>query len=203
RLRGAQLDSVGKIALRDQLTERARHIPGVEYAARGVTVPYYMTWNDDLFVQGIDSVSKLGQFNLQAVSPAYFETMGTRILGGRGVPAEDRAGTAPVMVVSQSMARALWPNQEALGKCVRVSADTAPCRTVVGIAENIRSGKLDTEPDMNYYMPITQFARTAGGVFVRTRGSATTHMPTVRRELQRVMPGAAYVAIKPMSEVLE
>jgi predicted permease len=203
RLRGVQLDSAASVSLRDRLAERAARIPGVEGAARGVTVPYYMTWNDDLFVQGIDSVSKLGQFNLQAVSPAYFETMGTRILRGRGVTAEDRAGTAPVMVVSQSMARALWPNQEALGKCVRVSADTAPCRTVVGIAENIRSGKLDEPPDMNYYLPITQFATTGGGVFVRTRQHAESQMQAVRRELQRLMPGAAYVAITPMTEVLE
>jgi predicted permease len=203
RLRGLKLDSAGNVTLRNRLAERAAGMPGVEGAARGVTVPYYMTWNDDLFVEGIDSVSKLGTFNLQAVSPGYFETMGTRILRGRGVTAEDRAGTPPVMIVSQSMARALWPNQEAIGKCVRVSADTAPCRTVVGVAENIRSGKLDEPPDMNYYMPITQFGVKGGGVFVRTRQDAASQVQAVRRELQRLMPGAAYVAITPMAEVIE
>jgi predicted permease len=203
RLRGLTLDSSGNASLRDQLAERARGIPGVEHAARGVTVPYYMTWNDDLFVEGIDSVSKRGDFLLQAASPGYFETMGTRILRGRGITVDDRAGAPPVMVVSQSMARALWPGQEALGKCVRVSADTAPCRAVVGIAEDVRADKLDAAPNNHYYMPIAQFGPSRGGIFVRTRRDAASEVASVRRELQRVMPGAAYVAITPMSDIVE
>ena len=50
-----------------------------------------MTWQLDLFVAGIDSVSKLGEFTLQAGSPSFFATMGTRIVRGRGITAEDRA----------------------------------------------------------------------------------------------------------------
>jgi predicted permease len=203
RLRGVKLDSAAKVSLRERVAERAATIPGVERAARGVTVPYYMTWNDDLFVQGIDSVSRLGEFSLQAAAPGFFETMGTRVLRGRGITPEDRAGAPPVIIVSQSMARALWRGQDALGKCIRVSADTAPCRTVVGVVEDIRSGKLDQPADMTYYMPITQFAVTQGGVFVRTRRSAESQTAAVRRELQRLMPGAAYIAITPMNEVLE
>jgi predicted permease len=203
RLRGVTLDSAANISLRNQLVDRATQIPGVEHAARGVTVPYYMTWNDDLFVQGIDSVSRLGEFSLQAASPGFFETTGTRIVRGRGISPDDRAGSPPVVVVSQSMARVLWPGVEALGKCVRVSTPTSPCRTVVGIAEDIRTGKLDDAPSMHYYLPITQFATTGGGVFVRTRRDATTELAVVRRELQRLMPGAAYIAITPMSEVVE
>jgi ABC-type antimicrobial peptide transport system permease subunit len=107
------------------------------------------------------------------------------------------------MVVSYSMARTLWPGQEAIGKCVRVSAADSPCRTVVGIAEDIRIGKLDDAPSMHYYMPIAQFGPTRGGVFVRTRRDAATELAAVRRELQRLMPGAAYLAITPMSEVVE
>src|SRR5262245_12553850 len=56
---------------------------------------------------------------------------------------------------------------------------------------------------MNYYMPITQFSPKGGGVFVRTKQRAATQVQAVRRELQRLMPGAAYVAVTPMSEVLE
>jgi predicted permease len=203
RLRGVTLDSTGNVDLRERLVARAKTIPGVEHASRAVTVPYYMTWNDDLFVQGIDSVSRLGQFSLQAGSPGFFETLGTRIVRGRGITAEDRAGSPAVMVVSQLMARTLWPGQEALGKCIRVSTNTAPCRTVVGIAEDIRTGDLSEQPNMHYYMPIAQFGSTGGGVFVRTRRDAASEMATVRRELQRLMPGAAYVAITPMSEFIE
>jgi putative ABC transport system permease protein len=200
-MRGVKLDRPAEDALRNTLVERAAAIPGVEHAARGITVPFWQTWNDDLFVAEIDSVSRLGEFKLQAVSPGYFETMGTRIVRGRPVTAEDREGTAPVMVVSESMAHVLWPRQEALGKCVRVGADTNPCRTVVGVAHDIRSGDIDSV-SFHYYMPIAQFQPWRGGLYVRTRGSAASQIEVVRRELQRAMPGTSYVTVTAMSNVL-
>ena len=114
-------------------------------------------------------MTKLGDFTLQAGSPSFFSTMGTRLIRGRGITTEDRSGTQRVMVVSEGMAKRLWPNEDAIGKCVRVNADTAPCTNVVGIAEDVRRGSL-SEPEFHYYMPIDQFARTQGGIFVRTQG---------------------------------
>ena len=51
----------------------------------GLTVPFWNTWAEDMFVPGIDSVSRLGNFTLQAGTGDYFATMGTRILRGRGI----------------------------------------------------------------------------------------------------------------------
>src|SRR5207245_394881 len=84
-------------------------------------------------------VRSLGDFDLNDVSPDYFATMGTRILRGRGVSAQDIRAAPQVMVVSDAMAKALWPGQDAIGQCVKVGADTTPCRYVVGVAENIKS----------------------------------------------------------------
>jgi len=67
------------------------------------------------------------------------------------------------------MAKKLWPNEDALGKCVRVDADTVPCTTVVGIAEDIRNGSI-SETQMHYYLPIAQFHPQDGGVFVEFFG---------------------------------
>ena len=73
-----------------------------------------------LFVAGIDTVARLGRFDLNAVSPDYFATMGTRILRGRGILATDLEHSQLVMVVSQAMANTLWPDEDAIGKCVRI-----------------------------------------------------------------------------------
>jgi ABC-type antimicrobial peptide transport system permease subunit len=99
------------------------------------------------------------------------------------------------------MATRLWPHEDALGKCVRVLADTAPCTTVVGIAQDVRRTNISTT-EMHYYLPSAQFHPEQGGLFIRTNGPAADHAEEVRRALQRVMPGASYVTITPMSTVI-
>jgi len=199
--RGVKLDTVQNTQLRDRLLATVRTLPAVENASRGLTVPFWMTWDLDLFVPGIDSVSKLGEFTLQAGSPDFFSTMGTRVIRGRGFSTTDVKNAPLVMVVGESMAKKLWPNDDALGKCVRIEADTVPCTTVVGIAEDVRRGSI-SEAEMHYYLPIAQFHPHEGGVFVRTRGSAESQIDAVRRSLQALMPGASYVTVTPMSTIL-
>jgi hypothetical protein len=154
-----------------------------------------------LFVAGIDSVDRLGSFTLQAASPDFFATTGTRILRGRGITSDDREHAPLVMVVGESMAKKLWPNTAAIGQCIKVAADTMPCTTVVGIAEDVRRGSI-RETEMHYYMPIEQFRRRMGGLFVRTHGPAADKADEVRRELQRLMPGVSYVTVTPMSTII-
>jgi putative ABC transport system permease protein len=203
QMRGVKLDSAARVALRNRLLEEARTIPGVTHAARRVTVPFYWTWNTDLHVAGIDSVSRLGEFDLNAVSPDYFATMGTRLLRGRGIEAGDVGGAPRVMVVGTSMAKTLWPGQEALGQCVRVGSDTVPCTTVVGIAEDIKTQELKGEGNyFFYYLPSAQYGADQGGLFVRSAGPATAIQETVRRRLQPLMPGASYVTVTPLADIL-
>jgi len=201
-MRGVTLDSAAEVVLRRRLLAEAQAIPGVTHATRQLTMPFWSTWNVDLHVAGIDSVDRLGEFDLNAVTPDYFSTMGTRILRGRGIGAQDVAGAPGVMVVSAAMARALWPGADALGQCLRVGADTAPCTTVVGIAENIKAHSLDQDPGLLYYLSADQFHPQQGGLFVRTRGEAATAVESIRRQLQRTMPGAAYVNVTPFADIL-
>jgi ABC-type antimicrobial peptide transport system permease subunit len=107
-----------------------------------------------------------------------------------------------VAVVSENMARALWPGKDAIGQCMKVSADTMPCTYVVGIAENIKEQSLDADPGYYYYLSVRQFRPHLGGLFVRTRGDAAKLQEAVRRRLQREMPGASYVTITPFSEII-
>ena len=202
-MRGVRLSNDETAALKRRLLEGARVIPGVENAARTWGVPFWSTVQLDIFVPGIDSANRFGSFILNAVSPGYFQTMGTRMLRGREITEQDRRGAPPVMVVSEQMARKLWPNQDPIGKCVKVNADTMPCSTVIGIAEGIRRGGFEGDEMLQYYVPVEQFQPRAGGLFVRTRGSAALSVETVRRELQQVMPGLSYLNVMPLSQILE
>ena len=155
-----------------------------------------------LFVTGIDSVRRLGRFTLQGGTPSFFHTFGTRVVRGRGITSEDTKDAPRVMVVSEAMARTLWPGRDAIGQCIRVQADTMPCTTVVGIAENIKSRSLTDDPGLNYYMPVEQYHPQDAQLLVRVRGNADDYIETVRRALQHEMPGSAYVVVHSMREVV-
>src|ERR1019366_6895955 len=120
-------------------------------------MPFLLTVRIALYVPGIDSVQKLGLFNLNEVSPEYFATLGTRIVRGRGINSGDHEGAPGAMVVSASMARRLWPSSDAIGQCVKLDADIRPCTYIVGIAEDIKAQKLEGDPSYNYYLPVAQW----------------------------------------------
>ena len=201
-MRGVMLDSAHTVALGRQLLAAATAIPGVEHASLQVAVPFWSTWEEDLFVAGIDSVRRLGDFRLNAVSPDYFATMGTRLLRGRAITDADVAGAPRAMVVSQSMAHTLWPGRDPIGQCVKVGADTVPCSYVVGVAEDIKASSLSKDDGLYYYLSAAQWPADDQGLFVRMHGDAAQSAELVRRALQRLMPGASYVTVTPLSEIL-
>ena len=193
-LRGVTLSDPERRALIDRLFAAARAVPGVVNATLTVSVPF---WSNEgrgaPFVPGRDSTFKLGRFLLQAGSPSYFETVGTRILRGRGFTDADRTGGQKVAVITESMARALWPGQDALGRQFRLGSDTNSMTTVVGIAEDMHARMLQDTREFWYYLPIAQY-NGAGSpqMFVRVNGSAEDYSERLRRRLQREMPGVAY-----------
>jgi len=202
QMRGVQLDSAKNVALRRSLLEEASTIPGLTHWSRQITMPFWSTWSMGLHVAGIDSVDRLGEFDLNAVSADYFATMGTRLLRGRGITDQDVAGAPRVMVVSEAMAHTLWPGREALGECVRVGDDTVPCTTVVGVAENIKAQSLSDDRGLFYYTAIAQFNPDGGGLFLRVHGDPARMQETIRRRLQPLMPGASYVTTTPLAKVV-
>lgn len=201
-MRGVELDSAHAVMLRRELLDKAKSLPGVEHVALNTSIPFWSVWSMQLHVAGIDSVSRLGEFDLNAVTPDYFATMGTRLLRGRGIEARDVAGAPGAMVVSEAMARRLWPGQDAIGQCVKVAADTVPCTYVVGVAENIKNSSLSDDPELYYYLSAEQFHPDRTGLLVRTRGDAPRQAESVRRQLQSVMPAPAYVTVTPFADVV-
>jgi putative ABC transport system permease protein len=203
-LRGLQLPDSSLIVLHRRLLESAQAIPGVEYATFVSSIPFWSTSSTDFFVTGIDSVRRLGRFTFQTSTPDYFKALGTRVLRGRPFGAEDRAGAPRVVVISEGMARVLWPGREALGQCMRIDADTMPCTTVIGIAEDAVQNSVTEEQRFRYYLPLEQ-VRPAGGhtLLLRMRGDPVAQVERVRKALQPVMPGQSYVTVRPLEELVE
>jgi len=205
-LRGTMLDSARLVELRRELVATAQALPGVRRAAWASSVPFWSTSSTGLYVAGIDSVRRLGRFTYQMTTPDYFAAFGTRILRGRGFTTADRDGAPLVAVVSEGMARALWPDRDALGQCMHVFDETSPCTTVVGIAEDIvqQTSQLSESSRYQYYLPIDQTRPSAGNyLLVRVAGDASQSVESVRKALQRVMPGQSYVTVRPFAELVD
>ncbi|HJQ22175.1 MAG TPA: ADOP family duplicated permease [Gemmatimonadaceae bacterium] len=205
--RGVQLSDAEARALQQRLLSAALSEPGVVSASPTISVPFWSSEGRGApHVPGRDSLQKLGRFMLQAGSPEYFATVGTRIVRGHGFTAADNETAAPVVVVSESMARAVWPDQEAIGRIMRIGSDTNPYMTVIGVAEDIRSHRLQGAPEFTYYMPIAQYIRRFGdarpALFIRVQGDAADRVEAIRRRLQREMPGASYMKAMPLAALV-
>jgi len=206
-LRGLSLDSTNTVAFRRRLLAAARDIPGVEAVSRVNSRPFG-TNTTKLLVPGVDSVERLGRFNFQASDPEYFRVMGTRILRGRPLTSRDDEHAPRVVLVSESMARALWPGQDPLGRCIQVTFTARPpggCSTVVGIAEDVMQQSMTDEQRFMYYLPMDQIDPAWGStLFVRIAGpNASAASERVRLALNTVMPGEGYVTVRPLDELVD
>src|SRR5215510_7496070 len=203
--RGVVLDSVAAENTRRALMDAARAIPGVASVARVNSQPF-ATNTRNLFVAGIDSVARLGRFSYQATTPDYFDVAGTRIVRGRGFKPEERGEAGRVMVVSQSMARVLWPNSDAIGQCLRMGADTTPCSRVIGIAEDVVQENIFDNERLFYYIPDEgpPPMRPGNRLWIRfADGDASRQVETVRRAMQGAMPAPGYVVVSPLEDLVD
>jgi putative ABC transport system permease protein len=197
---------------RERLRADLDRIPGVERTTLVAgTLPFVSSWAVRLSVPGLPERPRVddGGPYIQAVEPGYFAVAGTRLVEGRGFTPEDRAGAPRVAVVNQTMARLYWPGERAIGKCLQIGPDPAPCYTVVGIAENTRRQAIVEGDSLLYYIPLDQAAddlRGSGRLLVRTTTNDADTMgriaETMRRDALSLDPSLRYVAARDLEDVV-
>jgi predicted permease len=175
--------------------ERLNQRPDVEAASLTIGLAFSSGFSEDIRVPGRDTIPQLkggGPF-LSAVTADYFKTVGTRIVRGRAFTPDDRAGSAPVAIVNETMAAALWPNEEAIGKCFSVGQSKV-CADIVGVAANTHQFKLREEEAMSFYIPFGQEQGIGGTqLLVRPRGDPGPVRAAVRHELMALDPTILFV----------
>ena len=203
--RGIVFDTAAAEVTRRTLLDAARAIPGVRSVARVNTMPFATSYRP-LFVAGIDSVGKLGRFNYQATTPDFFDVVATRIVRGRGFTTQEHGPAGYVAVISESMARILWPGLDPIGRCFRMDAPTEPCMRVVGVAEDAVQYSIDDTQRLLYYIPddIRPSVRPGNRLWIRFEtGDPAAQIETVRRALQRVMPPPGYVTVSRLEDAVD
>jgi predicted permease len=206
-LQGAGFASAERQLLYATMAERVRHMPGIAGVSIGGALPFRSSFADYFHVPGIDTLPRVkdGGPYVNAVTPDYFQTLGIRILRGRGFTAADEASHARVMVVSESMARLIWRGRDPIGQCIGVVADSLPCTTIVGIAQNThRNGVIEDSEVLQYYIQL-QHASTEMGdrvLFIRPADGDPAHwVEPVRRALQTAAPNLPFADVRPMTKL--
>jgi predicted permease len=193
-------------ALYRRLLEAARAVPGAQSAAVAVGLPFSSSWAEAVSVPGRDSLPLTadGGPYFNAVSGDFFGTLGTRILRGRAITDADRATTPRVVVVNQTLASLWWPNEDPIGRCMKVGGDTMPCAEVVGVAENAKRQALIEDPVVHFFVPIAQAPAYADArvLFIRPTGDALEAVEAIRRELQTRVPDAPFIEVSSLEDLV-
>ena len=180
------------LPLYKEAIRRIGELPGVERVAVGTLVPWREAgaWFDAQFtVEGLSKADgeedPRGRF--RTVSPGFFAALGVPIVAGRDFNAGDRRDSEKVVIVSQSLAQRLFPNQDAVNRRLTwtdpvmkfIDVSTGP-RRIIGIAADLDDENLVPGPVMAVYHPLDQ--EVGGGrLFVHARTDPYALVPTITR----------------------
>jgi putative ABC transport system permease protein len=166
-----------------EAVRRIQQLPGVDGVAVGSSVPWRDAGNfgpgfefsADGHVKAAGEEDPRGRF--RTVSPGFFAALGVPIIAGRDFNAADRKGSEPVVIVSQSVAQRMFPNQDAVNHhliwtdpIMKFIGVTPAPRRIVGVAADVDDENVAPGPALSVYHP---FGQAFGGerLFVHTRAN--------------------------------
>jgi len=191
----------GGLPLAERIVDALRGMPGIESSSfAGIVALGFETSETRLQVEGRAPGTVGSPAFLNSVGPAYFATLGIRVVAGREFDARDRQGSPEVAIVSEAFARAYFPGETALGKRIRPSERDAFAE-IVGIVADSKHGSIAEAPTPLYYGAYTQRPRVSSQtrplvIHVRTAGppvallSPAALQSEIRRVISSIEPGA-------------
>jgi putative ABC transport system permease protein len=118
------------------------------------------------------------------VTPGYFRTLEIGMLRGRPFSDADTAESRQVVLVSETAAQRWWPNQDPIGKRVRLPAGMDQVwRTVVGVVHDVKQAGLDAPPTMQIYLPHAQSGSGSMTLVVRTSSDPLSSINAIRQRI--------------------
>ena len=144
-----------------QVIDRVKTVPGIEATSVTSHMPFLATEELPITVESVANAGAQTQsIETRTVSTDYLNTMQIPLAGGQFFSAEDGPQSAPVVVVNQAMVNRYWPNQDPLGKRIKMgNADSkSPWFTVKGVVKDSAQLTLDREIRPEIYFPLAQLA---------------------------------------------
>jgi putative ABC transport system permease protein len=217
---GSRYDSYEKTeTFYHTLLNRAAAIPGVHAAALGNAIPLGATSSSNnefggcalVFVEGrpLQPGEQAPCVGYPVVTPGYFRALGIKVRGREPSWSDVESRNGDV-VVTQALAKRLWPGQDAIGKGVRGGGDNPPFYHVVGVASDFRGDALDKPPVQAVFYPLLPLPksglwgpRTDVTILLRTNGlPPRTLTAPLRRILRDLDPNVPLSNIRTMDDVV-
>lgn len=203
-----------QIAFFERLLHQVRTMPGVESA--GVIDDLPMGGggsHQPVAIEGqpVVPMSDQPEVDVRLISPGYLQTMRVPLLQGRDLTDSDVAGRPPVVLISESMAKRFWPNENSIGKHLTLTFYPGVAREVVGVVGDVKLDSLDeTRPVATVYWPLDQlFAppseawRSFGmSLAVRTGRDPMNAVSAVAAAVHEVDPETPVTQVLSMNELI-
>ena len=140
----------------------------------------------------------------RAITPAYFDAMGMRLLQGRAFHDDDDETAPPVVVVSASLVQRYWPGQQVVGKRLKLGRyeSKVPWRTIVGVVGDVRHNSLAEISRPVVYYPHAQNPDNGMVLVIRSAAAPAAIAGSVRDALRRLDPDLPVSQLQPMRELI-
>ena len=171
----------------DDVLQRARAVPGITAAGISDILPLDgdRSWQVQAKGQVYDKVHYPPEPFIRVVTDGYFEALGIALKAGREFSQSDRESSEPVVMVNETLARTLWPGQDAVGKIVTQDGG----RRVIGVVADVHHGGPERLGGSEMYMPMRQTRDYAAmRLVVRTTLPPDSLAASIRMALRPIDP---------------
>lgn len=192
-------------ALYERVREQLDHAPGVSSAALVAGLPLSGALSRAPYARA-DRAVPLNQRPLgptRSVTPGYFETLGIPLRGGRDFTPRDDLNAQPVVILSESTARSLFPDEDPIGRVILTGSQNGGIRAqVVGVVGDVRSLTLTQTTEVELYRPFAQRQLPFAQIAVRAAGSPESVIGTLRAVVRKVDPELPLTQVITAEQVL-
>ena len=199
-----RVDTAAKTAAFDrEVLHRVEQIPGVQTAAITDSLPMSRnrSWGISAKGKHYEPDELPGTF-VYVVSPGYLNAIGMRLIKGRDMTWEDNDPKQAVVIINETVARYLWPNEDPIDRIAVVGGADA---RVIGVIADVRETSAEAKSGWQMYISAAapQFGAEDSQLVIRSSLPAETLQPTVLAALRQINPGQPAADLKPIQLLVD
>jgi putative ABC transport system permease protein len=189
-----------------QLLEKISTTPGIAAASLVSDVP--LTGGGDFLAFGIEGITRSPSDPIQdaethGVSPDYFKALGIQLKRGALFTVQDTLNSPGVVVISETMAKRYWGDEDPIGKRITLNGGDDPTwMKIIGIVSDVRHSQLDKEPYPQMYAPIAQQPRRTLTILARSSADTAGIIPAIRNQVKELDSNVPVFNVQTMEQIL-